>query len=125
MTGPEARVLPGSQHRSGAEFSTNGSAETPFAKRAGTYDPYSVHLPSSACCMAPAQELPCYPKRVHSVCVCVCVGVGGGVRAKAEEGKINQILQEVWCVCHSHCHMFLHQQHRAQGRTRNWDLIQH
>lgn len=57
--------------------------------------------------------------------VWVCVGVQGGVKAKAEEGKINQILQEVWCDCHSHCHVFLQQQHRAQGRTQNWDLIQH
>lgn len=97
-----------------------------ICKEGRTYDPCSVHLPSSAWCMATAQELPHYPEGSQCVCVCVCVCWGEGCcQSKSRGGKDKPNTEEVWCDCHSHCHVFLHQQHRAQSRTPNWDLIQH
>lgn len=92
MTDPKARVLPVSRHRSVIELSANGLGQTLLAKRAAMYDLYSVHLPSSARCMAPAWKLSRCPKRAHSA---------AGDKAKAKERKVNQVLQEAWCDCHS------------------------
>lgn len=90
--GPWGQSAPRSQHRSVAELSTNGSGRTPFAKRAATQVPHSVHLPSSAHCVAPARKLPHCPKGAHSV---------GGSKEKAKEGEVSQVPQEAWGDCHS------------------------
>lgn len=70
-----------------ADLGANGSGQTLLVKRAAACDPYSVHLPSSATCMAPVWRLPRCPQRAHSA----------GDKAKAEEGKVDQAWQEVRC----------------------------
>lgn len=82
MTGPEARVLPGSQHQSGAEFSTNGSAETP-CKEGGHLR--SILSSSSFLCLlhGTSTGTPMLPKE-GSQCVCV---LGWGVVSEQKQRR--------------------------------------
>lgn len=87
MTDPEARVLPGSWHHSGAELSTKGPGETPFAESRHLQ---SILSSSSFLCLMHGSSTGTLmlPKE-GSLCVGGCVGVWGAVKAKAEEAKIN------------------------------------